>query len=268
MVNGFLQYLQYEKNYSSHTVLSYSTDLNQLLLFLQTDAEKFNPDDVSPALIQQWILELMQHGISARSISRKVSSLKSFWRYMLKQNIVSANPTLKIVLPKTKKPLPVFFKHREMCQVIDNPFIPLNDFEHVRNILMLEVFYMTGIRLSELIAIEDKDVDFASGELRVIGKRNKQRIVPLDKSLCEKISAYILKRNECVGVPTSHLFVRPDGQKMYPKLVYNIVRGIMSQVSGLHVEWRCRHKRAERIAWSQFACCYAGLYPYELWGTV
>ncbi|MDD2286064.1 MAG: tyrosine-type recombinase/integrase [Paludibacter sp.] len=233
MINGFLQYLQYEKNYSSHTVLSYKNDLNQFLVFLGIDEENFNSYKITPADIQQWILELMQQGISARSISRKISSLKSCWRYLLKRGLVTTNPTLKIILPKTKKPLPVFFKHREVSQVIENPFLPSNDFERVRDVLILEVFYMTGVRLSELIAIQEKDVDIAAGELRVIGKRNKQRIIPLDKSLCEKISAYINKKNDFVGISTSHLFVRAGGKKMYPKLVYNIVHRLMSQVSTL-----------------------------------
>ncbi len=232
MVDGFLQYLQYEKNYSSHTVLSYTTDLKQFLDFLGVDTVCFKPDDVNPSMIQQWIIEMMQAKISARTISRKVSTLKSFWRYLQKKSLVSVNPTLKIVLPKTKKPLPVFFKDREIMQVLDNPFLP-DDFERVRNSLILETFYMTGIRLSELIAIEDKDVDFASGALRVIGKRNKQRIIPIDPSLCQHIEHYMKLRDELVEQLTHQLFVRSNGKKMYPKLVYNIVHSMMSQVSTL-----------------------------------
>jgi integrase/recombinase XerC len=232
MINGFLQYLQYERNYSSHTVLSYHTDLEQFLLFLGKDDSEFRPDEINASFIQQWILELMQAGVSGRSIARKVSTLKSFWRYLMKMSVTSVNPTLKIILPKTKKPLPVFFKHREVAMAIDNPFLP-DDFERVRDLLIIELFYMTGIRLSELITIEDKDVDFSSGELRVIGKRNKQRIIPLDISLCEKISQYMQMRDEKVGNITPRLFVRLNGKTMYPKLVYNIVHTIMSQVSTL-----------------------------------
>lgn len=233
MLNGFLQYLQYEKNYSSHTVLSYSTDINQFFHFLKTDPEHFSPSDVEPVMVQQWILEMMQRGMSARSISRKVSALKSFWNYLLKQNLAQVNPTLKIVLPKTKKPLPVFFKHREVSQVITDPHIPQDNFERVRDVLIVAVFYMTGIRLSELINIKENDVDLVAGELRVIGKRNKERIIPLDKLLCEKISAYIDKKEEFVGPGNSYLFVRTNGMKMYPKLVSNIIRKLMSQVSTL-----------------------------------
>ncbi|HQB28397.1 MAG TPA: tyrosine-type recombinase/integrase [Paludibacter sp.] len=233
MLNGFLQYLQYEKNYSSHTVLSYDTDINQFFHFLKTDSEHFSLNDVEPVMIQQWILEMMQQGMSARSISRKVSALKSFWNYLLKQNFTQVNPTLKIVLPKTKKPLPAFFKHREVSQVITDPHIPQDNFERIRDVLIVAVFYMTGIRLSELINIQENDVDVVAGELRVIGKRNKERIIPLDKLLCEKISIYIDKKEDLVGPGTSYLFVRANGMKMYPKLVSNIIRKLMSQVSTL-----------------------------------
>lgn len=233
MINGFLQYLQYEKNYSSHTVLSYKNDLNQFLVFLGVDEENFNPVTVTPANIQQWIMELMQQQISARSISRKISSLKSCWKYMLRRNFVNANPTLKIVLPKTKKSLPAFFKHREVSQIIDDPFVPVDDFVRMRDLLMLEVFYMTGVRVSELIGIRDQDVDLVAGEMRVTGKRNKQRVIPLDRRLCVKIADYIQKRDDYVAAAVEYLFVRPSGEKMYPKLVYNIVHRIMSQVSSL-----------------------------------
>lgn len=232
MVNGFLQYLQYEKNYSSHTVLSYRNDLEQFLIFLKKSAEQFQPDEVYAAQIQEWILTLMQAGLSARSIARKISTLKSFWRYLQSRSVTPVNPTLKIVLPKTKKPLPVFFKNREVAMVIENPYLP-DDFERARDLLIIELLYMTGIRLSELIAIEDKDVDFAAGELRVIGKRNKQRIIPLDISLCGKITHYMQMRDEKAGKDLSRLFVRSNGKIMYPKLVYNIVHTIMSQVTTL-----------------------------------
>jgi integrase/recombinase XerC len=233
MVNGFLQYLQYEKNYSSHTVLSYKNDLNQFFLFLGVEDQHFNPENVTPSNIQQWIMALMQQGISARSISRKISSLKSCWKYLLRHGFVATNPTLKIVLPKTKKPLPVFFKQREVSQVLDNPFVPVDDFVRMRDLLILEVFYMTGIRLSELIGIRDQDVDLVNGEMKVTGKRNKQRIIPLDQGLCAKISDYIHKRDDYVAAAAQNLFVRPSGEKMYPKLVYNIVHNMMSQVSSL-----------------------------------
>jgi integrase/recombinase XerC len=233
MMNEFLQYLQYEKNYSSHTVLSYHTDLLQFSCFLQITPEQFNPTEINSQQIQQWVLSLMSEKTSARTLSRKISTLKSFWRFLLTRRYATNNPTLKIILPKTKKPLPAFFKENEMTSVLDNTFTP-DSFEPVRDQLILELFYMTGIRLSELINIQDMDVDLHEGNLRVIGKRNKQRIIPIGKALCESINHYINLRNEAIGSFSSYLFLRKNGLKMYPKMVYNLVHNSMSQVSSLH----------------------------------
>ena len=233
MINEFLQYLQYEKNYSSHTVLSYHTDLIQFCNFLTTTPEKFDPVLVEPLQIQQWVLSLMNEELSARSLSRKISTLKSLWRFLLKRGHVKHNPTLKIILPKTKKPLPAFFKDNEMNNVLENPFIT-DSFEQVRNQLIVKMFYLTGIRLSELINIKDTDIDLNEGNLRVIGKRNKQRIVPFDISFDKDIERYLLLRNQQMETSEPYLFVRMNGLKMYPKMVYNLVHESMSQVSSLH----------------------------------
>jgi len=233
MMKEFLQYLQYEKNYSSHTVLSYNTDLIQFCNFLNVEPGQFNPNSVSSQQIQQWVLSLMSDNLSARSLSRKISTLKSFWHFLLARGYSSQNPTLKIILPKTKKPIPAFFKENEMNAALDDSLKP-EDFEHARNRLILETFYLTGIRLSELLNIEDKDIDLPAGTIRVIGKRNKQRIIPIDKSLINDIERYITLRNESIDTFGSYLFVRNNGKKMYPKMLYNIVHESMSEVSSLH----------------------------------
>ena len=233
MMKEFLQYLQYEKNYSSHTVLSYNTDLIQFCNFLNVEPSQFNFNSVSSQQIQQWVLSLMSDDLSARSLSRKISTLKSFWHFVLARGYSKQNPTLKIILPKTKKPIPAFFKENEMNAVLDNSLKP-EDFEHIRNRLILETFYLTGIRLSELLNIEDKDIDLSNGTIRVIGKRNKQRIIPIDKSLINDIERYIALRNESIDTFESYLFVRNNGKKMYPKMLYNIVHESMSEVSSLH----------------------------------
>ena len=233
MMNEFLQYLQYEKNYSPHTVLSYHTDLLQFCDFLQTSPEALQPKEITSVQIQQWVISMMNEDLSARSLSRKISTLKSFWRFLLTRRYVSQNPTLKIILPKTKKPLPAFFKQSEMAEVLGNPNIP-DRFEPVRDQLILTLFYLTGIRLSELLNIRDTDIDLNEGNLRVIGKRNKQRIIPVGQTLCKDIERYISRRNEEVEVLEPYLFVRANGMKMYPKLVYNLVHSNMSDVSSLH----------------------------------
>jgi len=233
MVNEFLQYLQYEKNYSFHTVLSYRTDLYQFCDFLDIKPQEINPTDIHSQQIQQWTLSLMSAKISARSLSRKISTLKSFWKFLLVRRLAKQDPTLKIILPKTKKPIPAFFKENEMSTVLDNKFIP-DDFKSTRDQLIISIFYQTGIRLAELISIEDKDVDLINENLRVIGKRNKQRIIPISKALCREISEYIELRNSKIEILAANLFLRENGQKLYPKLIYNMVHTTMSGVSSLH----------------------------------
>ncbi len=233
MMNEFLQYLQYEKNYSTHTVLSYHTDLLQFCNFLQTKPDQLNPKEITALQIQQWVLSLMNDNLSARSLSRKISTLKSFWHFLLRRDYVTKNPTLKIILPKTKKPLPAFFKESEMVRVLGNPNIP-DRFEPVRDQLILSLFYLTGMRLSELLNICDTDIDLNDGSVKVTGKRNKQRVIPLGVMICKDIERYIKRRNEEVEVFDSYLFVRVNGMKMYPKQVYKLVHDTMSEVSSLH----------------------------------
>ena len=234
MINEFLQYLQYEKNYSSHTVLSYHTDILQFSAFLNIETDSLDPGFVTGVHLQQWILQMMTDNLSARTISRKISSIKSLWHFLLKRGYAHSNPTLKILLPKTKKSLPVFYKHNEILNVVDNPFIP-DDFETKRDLLIIEMFYSTGIRLSELISIEDNDIDFNQCSLRVIGKRNKQRVIPVGVQLIEKVNEYLTKRDETILNPIDNkLFKLKNGKKMYPRLVYNIVHEMMSQMSSLH----------------------------------
>ena len=233
MVNEFLQYLQYEKNYSFHTVLSYRTDLYQFCDFLVIKPQEINPTNINSQQIQQWSLLLMSTKISARSLSRKISTLKSFWKFLLVRGLATQDPTLKIILPKTKKPIPAFFKEKEMDSALDNKSNP-NDFETTRDLLIISIFYQTGIRLAELISIEDKDIDLINGNLRVTGKRNKQRIIPISNSLCKEISEYIELRNNKLEILSANLFLRENGQKLYPKLIYNIVHNTMSEVSSLH----------------------------------
>lgn len=244
MINDFLQYLQYEKNFSLHTVVSYRNDLSQFVQYLKdskpavdgSSLELIEPElsSVTSDQIRAWVMQLMEQGISARSVARKISSLRSFWKFLLIRGLTDKDPLQKVVLPKTKKPLPVFFREKEVREVIEDPFAT-DQFETVRNLLIIEMLYTTGVRLSELISIREIDLDIEKGELRVTGKRNKQRIIPLHSQLCEKIHRYLQLRNQKVpAVPEDQYFlVKRNGQKLYPKLVYRVVHEIMSSVSSL-----------------------------------
>lgn len=233
MINEFLQYLQYEKNYSSHTVLSYHTDIKQFCDFLNIDSFSFEAAKITASEISAWMLNLMSEGKSAVTVKRKISSLKSFWRFLLQNNYTCTNPTQKIILPKTKKHIPAFYKNREIAGLINNEYIP-DDFETVRNLLIIEMFYTTGIRLSELISLADSDIDYNQQSIKVTGKRNKQRIIPVGNSLIDKIRYYTVYRDKTTSQPRdNYFFVRINGKKMYPRLVYSIVHDAMSAVSSL-----------------------------------
>lgn len=233
MIYAFLKYLQYEKNYSSHTVLSYRIDLLQFCEFLRINPEEFAPSRIHPATIQQWVLGLMKTDTSARTISRKISTLKSFWRYLMLHKLSEKNPTSKIILPKTKKTIPAFYKQSEMEQAIHS-FDELKSFKDVRNSTIIRLFYETGIRVSELISLRDNDFNIAAKELKVTGKRNKQRIVPLGDDVCKQLSRYLEVRNYEVELFSDKLFVRENGQAMYSKAVYNIVHERMPLFATLY----------------------------------
>lgn len=234
MINQFLQYMQYEKNYSSHTVLSYHIDLLQFCKFLEISPDKFNPNSISPRIIQQWILNLLDKKNSSRTISRKISTLKSFWRFLLLQGITDKNPTKKIILPKTNKPLPAFYKKNEMEAVLSDDVNNAENFEEIRDRMIINMLYQTGLRVSELVSLKDNDVDFSERKLKVLGKRNKERIIPLGKNLCEELKAYQNIRDLNVERVSDYLFTRNSGEGMYSKAIYNIVRDKMSAVSTLH----------------------------------
>lgn len=232
MINEFLQYIQYEKNYSSHTVLSYQNDLLQFVDFIACDPADFRPAEISPSVFQQWILELMNHKVSARTISRKISTLRSFWHFLLVRNLAINNPTLKIVLPKTNKPLPAFFKKSEMECVLDDTFLT-EDFKTLQEYTIIKLFYLTGIRLSELIGLRDVDVDFSNKSIKVTGKRNKQRIIPLSDDFCSQMLNFMNIRDISIQKVDNFLFLLPSGKKLYPKYVYALVHNTMSDVSSM-----------------------------------
>ena len=195
LIKSFLDYLRYERNYSEKTVLAYSEDIKQLQEFAQEEYGRFNPLEVEAELIREWIVSLMDRGYTSTSVNRRLSSLRSFYKYLLRQGEVTKDPLCKITGPKNKKPLPVFLKESEMNKLLDETDFG-EGFKGYRDRLIIEVFYATGIRLSELIGLDDKDVDFSASLLKVTGKRNKQRLIPFGDELRELMLGYINIRNE------------------------------------------------------------------------
>jgi integrase/recombinase XerC len=230
---SFLQYLRYEKNYSSHTLFSYQKDLEQFEMFILEKEPVFDPVEIDSSQVRNWIVYLMGAGYSPLSVNRKLSSLKSFYKYLQKKDLLKDNPLKKVSGPKVNKSLPNFVKETEMNRLLDQDAFD-SGFEGVRDLVMLEVFYATGMRCAELVGLKDKDVDFSAHQLKVTGKRNKQRIIPFSRQLEEKLHTYINVREEEVEQPAGGtFFVRKDGRPLSNSIVYKIVKKYLSQLSGL-----------------------------------
>ena len=232
LIESFLDYLQYERNYSEKTVLAYGEDIKQLQEFAQEECGKFNPLEVEAELIREWIVSLMDKGYTSTSVNRKLSSLRTFYKYLLRQGETIIDPLRKIKGPKNKKPLPVFLKENEMNRLLDETDFG-EGFKGCRDRLIIEMFYATGMRLSELIGLDNKDVDFSASLLKVTGKRNKQRLIPFGDELQELMLEYINVRNETIPERSEAFFIRENGERLYKNLVYNLVKRNLSKVATL-----------------------------------
>lgn len=229
---SFLQYLETEKRYSPNTVRSYLNDLDQFYSFQSARLNPTEPVQVSSHDIRSWIVNMLENGYSPVSIHRKISCLRVFYRYLRKEGIVKNDPLDKVVLPKAKKSLPAFVDEKSLDYLLDD-FDFGDDFSGIRNRTVIEMLYHTGMRRSELTGLKDSDVDLQSGSLRVTGKRNKQRIIPLLPSFTITLGNYLKARKVHLDDDTAGgwFFVTDKGNKLYDKYVYNLVRKYLSMVT-------------------------------------
>jgi len=228
---SFLQYLQIEKRYSSHTVRSYLNDLNQFNLFLLSQGLPDDPVAVTSHDIRAWIVSMLENNYSTVSVHRKISCLRVFYRFLRKEGFVKNDPLQKVVLPKRKKTLPVFVEEKAMDNLLDNYSFG-DDYAGIRNRTIIEMLYLTGIRRSELIGLRNIDVDLSEGSLKVTGKRNKQRIIPLVKSFIVRLEEYLKVRDDhFASDKNGWFFITDKGNKLYDKYVYNTVNCYLSMVT-------------------------------------
>jgi integrase/recombinase XerC len=232
LIEKYIKYLRYEKNYSLHTEISYSKDLYQFSEFLLSHFPDVDIKSVDGDLIRMWIVSLMEDKMSPRSVNRKLSALKSFFKYLLRIGEMSTNPMKKIVGPKTSKPIPAFVNNSDMEKILDDPMAE-DGFEALRNHIMIELFYVTGIRRAELLGLKDIDIDFGSKTIQVTGKRNKQRLIPVSDDMLLLIRQYINVRNEEIENQSGYIFVKKDGEKLYPMMIHRIVTESLKQISTL-----------------------------------
>ena len=232
-VDEYIQYIRYEKNYSTHTVVAYECDLSDFFDYVKQHHEAADPKDLTSDTIRSWVMSLLDQGLSPRTVNRKLSCLKSYWRFLARKGFATINPVKRVPSPKTKKPLPVFLKEEEVARAIVQEDENKHPFESIRDRLIMELFYQTGMRLSELIGVSDRDVDTAAGLIKVTGKRNKQRLIPFGPGLGQLIDDYKRIRNEAVSVSTGRLLVRPNGAPLYAQLVYRIIHSKLTHAATL-----------------------------------
>lgn len=227
--DSFLKYLLLERNYSEKTILSYGIDLNEFEAYFKSADEELEFTSVDADIVRGWVLSLMEEGRAETTVNRKLSSLRSFYHYLLRQKLVTVDPVAKVVGPKKKKPLPVFVRDEVMNQLLDGFEFP-QTFEGVRDKTMLEVFYSTGMRRAELIALRDGDVDFSALVIKVTGKRNKQRLIPFGNRLQEVLSVYLQERVRFYSGECEAFFIRKGGARLSPSSVNYIVKRYLSKV--------------------------------------
>ena len=226
-IEDFIDYVKSEKRYSEYTVVSYITDLNQFIRFLHKEYQISDPKIIKFKIIRNWITSMLDSNLKPSTVKRKISTLKTYFKFLLINKYIDLNPTLKIVSPKSSKKLPVFVEKDKMDNLFDSNFFE-DHFEGKRDRLIIELFYLTGIRLSELINIQLLDVDFTNSQIKVLGKRNKERMIPIThqtlKIISDFISFYQIKK---------YLFCEENGKRLYPKKVYRIVNKYLEKISSL-----------------------------------
>ena len=233
MIAGFLDYLSNERAYSLHTVTSYENDLRAFEVYLGRTENGLGLKDADADLVRGWAMDLMSSGMKATSVNRKLSSLRTFYKYLLKKGEIKVSPVQNVGGPKKVKPLPQFVRENDMermlCATAQG-----GSWQEMREHVILQLFYETGIRLSELVGLNDGDVDFGRMAIKVTGKRNKQRIVPIGQGLADSLRRYMEVRNEnyhFLSLDSQFpLFVTDKGLRVYPHWVYRLVRKSLSEV--------------------------------------
>jgi len=230
-LSSFLSYLQHEKRYSPHTIKSYQTDIEQFKLFVETSFDG-NILAVKATHVRSFMVAQLESGLSANAVGRKISSLRSFYKFLLREEVINTNPMALIKAPKVPKRLPVFIEDAKMDALLDSDVLFDDSFASQRDQLVLEILFGAGLRLAELIAVKETDINFYESTIKVLGKRNKQRIVPLHVALLAKLKAYIsLKSIQQFNNKSDLLIVTNTGTPAYSKLIYRIVNRYLTFIS-------------------------------------
>lgn len=227
----FFSYIRFEKRFSEHTIKAYESDLTQFQTFIKNTYEVNNDEDIRHTYIRAWIVDLIDQKITTRSINRKLSTLKSYFQFLVKRTVLAQSPMQKVIAPKVGKRLPVVVPADRLEFLFEQVEFS-NDFKGVRDKTILELLYQTGIRRSELINLVDQNINLKELTIKVLGKGNKERLVPISHNLSRTLHNYMILRNATFPLELFNcLFVTEKGKKLYPKKVYSIVKHYLSLIT-------------------------------------
>jgi len=231
MIQQFLNYISLEKRHSAHTLTSYQNDLSQFQAFLQKTYELQDFASVDYQMIRAWVIELSEQKLKATSINRKIATLKSFYKFLQKKEVLSQNPTLRIKPLKTPKRVPTFVEEQQMDLLLDKLHFEEN-FVGLRDKMVLEILYNTGIREAELLGLKEQDIDFPNQQIKVLGKGNKERIIPITYTFAQQLRQYLQVRQEHFGATAPPALILTDaGAPAYPMLIYRIVKKYLEVIT-------------------------------------
>lgn len=231
-IDSFIDYLLLERGYSSETTSNYSTDLHEFEAYIESVDATLTLETVDADIVRNWSMSLMEKGLKASTVNEKLSALRSFYRFLLRKKIIEISPMQVVKGPKKKKPLPAFVREEEMNRLLDDTDYG-EGWEGDRNRLIMQLFYETGVRRSELVGLNEADVDFYRGQIKVTGKRNKQRLIPFGGELKDAMEAYMARKAQEVPRIDDALFVLKNGKRVSGQWVYLLVKRYLSQVSTL-----------------------------------
>jgi integrase/recombinase XerC len=222
-VQPFLDYLKFEKRYSVHTISSYEQDINSFFEFLEQTFGSMPMGNISPTFIRSWLAGMKERKMTAKTINRKLSALRSFFKYHLKRGAISQMPTFNVIAPKISRRLPVFMKESETKELLESLAAGSEDWKSLNARMLITLFYSTGMRLSELIGLREKQLDLSRSQIRVLGKGNKERLIPVSQEVISLIKDYQQQKAANLEQEEDFLLVTEKGRKLYPKYAYLLV---------------------------------------------
>ncbi len=233
LLQDFLGYLKFEKRYSAHTLTAYTGDLEEWARYLQEEVGVFDVSEVKAMMIRSWLASLKESGVTARTIVRKISALKSFYKYLLRNGVVAQSPMIQVTTPKMGKRLPSFVKEEEIVKLGDLLEISQEDWRSLNTRVLVTMFYATGMRLSELIYLKEEQLELGRLQLKVLGKGNKERVLPLNTQLIQLLKEYIKQKREQFTEADPYLLVTEKGKKLYPRYAWLLVSTVLGEATTL-----------------------------------